>query len=150
MIGNALAFGSGLVFAVGLAVSGMTAPSNVIGFLDLAGAWQPALALVMAGAITVYATAHALGRRMAKPVIGPAFASFAQSRVDSRLMVGSAIFGAGWGLAGYCPGPALVSSVTGTPSTVAFTVTMLLSLWATRYMDGRRDQPSFDRARATR
>jgi uncharacterized membrane protein YedE/YeeE len=150
VIGNIVALVSGFVFAVGLALSGMTSPRKVIGFLDLTGAWDPALALVMLGAIAVYAAAHAFGRRMTKPLIASAFASLAQGHIDRRLVLGSAMFGAGWGLAGYCPGPALVSSATGALPAVVFTLAMVLAFWVTRYIDGRRHERTTAGARAGR
>lgn len=148
MMSNIFALASGFVFSVGLALSGMTSPRKVIGFLDLTGAWDPALALVMLGAIAVYATAYAFGLRMSKPLIASAFASLVQGHVDRRLVIGSALFGAGWGLAGYCPGPALVSSVTGAMPAVGFTLAMLLAFWVTRYIDGRRHERTIAGTRA--
>jgi uncharacterized membrane protein YedE/YeeE len=97
------AFGAGLLFGVGLLVSRMTDPHNVIAFLDFAGAWNPALAGVMAGAIAVHGTALWLERRRRRVPVGP------QGAIDARLLAGAALFGIGWGLAGYCPGPAIVS-----------------------------------------
>jgi uncharacterized membrane protein YedE/YeeE len=96
------AFGSGLLFGIGLLVSGMTDPHRVRAFLDFAGNWNPSLAGVMAGAIAVHGTALWLERRRLGLTIG------AQASIDARLVAGAAIFGVGWGLAGYCPGPAIV------------------------------------------
>lgn len=97
---NLVAFIAGLVFAVGLCVSGMTNPAKVLGFLDFTGAWDPSLAFVMAGAILIYALGYhfIVGK---KPETN--------TKIDRPLLLGSAIFGIGWGLSGYCPGPALVS-----------------------------------------
>jgi uncharacterized protein len=97
------AFGSGLLFGVGLLVSGMTDPHRVRAFLDFAGSWNPSLAGVMAGAIAVHGTALWLERRRLGVTLGE------QAPVDARLVAGAAVFGVGWGLAGYCPGPAIVS-----------------------------------------
>lgn len=97
----------GLVFGLGLIVSGMTDPGKVLGFLDLAGFWDPSLAFVMGGAILVTLIAFR-GSRSAKPLCAPAFQEPATTRIDRRLLAGSALFGIGWGLAGICPGPALV------------------------------------------
>jgi uncharacterized membrane protein YedE/YeeE len=97
----ALAAIAGIVFAIGLAISDMTSPSRVVGFLDITGQWDPTLAFVMAGAILAYAPFVRLVKR---PVDWPA-----ETKIDARLVIGSAIFGIGWGLSGYCPGPALVS-----------------------------------------
>ena len=103
------AFGCGLLFGVGLLLSGMTDPRNIIGFLDFAGDFNPRLAVVMIGAVGVHATALRLLRPQA---ISSAAADWRQP-VDRRAILGSAIFGLGWGLAGYCPGPALVSAGSG-------------------------------------
>jgi uncharacterized membrane protein YedE/YeeE len=132
-----LPFLSGLLFAAGLALAGMTLPSRVIGFLDVTGDWDPSLAFVMIGAIAVYATAYRMSHRMPRPVLATAFAAVPPARVDLRLLVGSALFGAGWGLAGYCPGPALASAATGAGSTLAFCLAMLGGFWATRRLDER-------------
>jgi uncharacterized membrane protein YedE/YeeE len=97
------AFGSGLLFGFGLLLSGMTDPHRVRAFLDFAGAWDPSLAGVMVGAIAVHGTALWFERRRLGATIGP------QAPLDARLVVGAAVFGVGWGLAGYCPGPAIVT-----------------------------------------
>jgi uncharacterized membrane protein YedE/YeeE len=97
------AFGAGLLFGIGLLVSGMTDPHRVRAFLDFTGHWDPSLAGVMAGAIAVHGTALWLERRRAGASIG------VQAPIDARLIGGAAVFGVGWGLAGYCPGPAIVS-----------------------------------------
>ncbi len=104
---------SGLLFALGLGAAGMTDPAKVIGFLDVAGAWDPTLAFVMGGAMGTYALLSRLIRRREKPVLGGAFPSLAKQPVDRRLLVGSGLFGIGWGIAGYCPGPGIVSVGTG-------------------------------------
>ncbi len=106
-------FASGLLFALGLALSGMTRPEKVIGFLDFGGAWDPSLAFVMLGAIAVHFAALRLSRRLRRPFAGGEFEAAAPARVDGRLVFGAVLFGVGWGLAGYCPGPALVSVATG-------------------------------------
>jgi uncharacterized membrane protein YedE/YeeE len=121
---NVVAFASGLLFAVGLGIAGMTQPSRVIGFLDVFGAWDPSLALVMAGAIAVYmpvfwGTRRVLAQRLHLPT---------RKDVDVRLVAGAAMFGVGWGLAGYCPGPALVSLATLTAPALAFGVAMLAGM----------------------
>jgi uncharacterized membrane protein YedE/YeeE len=141
-----LPFLSGLLFAVGLALAGMTLPSKVIGFLDVAGRWDPSLAFVMVGAIAVYATAYRLSLRMARPVVATSFAAVPPARIDLRLLVGSALFGVGWGLAGLCPGPALASMGTGSAPMLAFCLAMLGGFWATRRLD-ERSQRGAARAR---
>ena len=97
----------GVVFGAGLLVSGMTNPAKVLGFLDLAGRWDPTLAFVMGGALAVNAAAWALTRRREAPLFAAAFALPAERRIDRRLLAGAALFGVGWGLCGVCPGPAI-------------------------------------------
>lgn len=100
---------AGLLFGIGLIVSGMTNPAKVQSFLDLAGRWDPSLALVMGGAIAVGLPAFSLARRRSHSLLGDPMQLPANRRIDRRLLAGSLLFGAGWGLAGYCPGPALSS-----------------------------------------
>lgn len=121
-----LAFAAGLAFAVGLGVSGMTQPSNVIAFLDVAGDWDPALAFVMIGAIGVHGLTLLIGRRRAQPVLEPAFETPSQSRVDAHLIAGAVVFGLGWGASGFCPGPALVALTSFSPSVLAFVAAMVV------------------------
>ena len=104
-----VAFGSGLLFAAGLAVSGMTKPAKVEAFLDVTGAWDPSLALVMVGAISVYALAVVFAKRRGRPFFAAELSWPTATAIDLRLVGGAALFGVGWGLSGYCPGPALVS-----------------------------------------
>jgi uncharacterized membrane protein YedE/YeeE len=126
------AFASGLLFALGLAVSGMTRPSKVLGFLDVSGHWDPSLALVMAGAVAVYALAFRLSRRMQRPVVAGNFVEPAASRIDPPLVLGALIFGAGWALAGYCPGPAFAALGAGIPKVGLFVGAMLAGTWLAR------------------
>ncbi|HJV60961.1 MAG TPA: DUF6691 family protein [Albitalea sp.] len=105
----ALAFGSGLLFGLGLLASGMTDPRKVKAFLDLAGAWDPSLALVMGGAIGVAVFAFARARRGARSWSGELIELHTRRHIDARLIGGAALFGVGWGIAGFCPGPALVA-----------------------------------------
>ncbi len=100
---------SGLLFGIGLIFSGMTNPSKVIGFLDLFGAWDPSLAFVMMGAIFIGIPAFKLGKARSKALLGNDFSWPHAKKIDSKLVFGSLVFGTGWGLAGFCPGPALVS-----------------------------------------
>lgn len=106
-------FVAGLVFGLGLLISGMTNPAKVLGFLDLAGRWDPSLALVMAGAIAVGAVAFTLARGRNQTWLGLPMATPEPSRVDRRLVIGSVLFGVGWGLAGICPGPGVVLAGAG-------------------------------------
>ena len=126
---NALgAFAAGLVFGLGLIVSGMTDPSKVIGFLDLAGRWDPSLAFVMVGAIAVSLVGYRVARKRARAFFGGALQLPTARQIDRRLMLGSLVFGVGWGLGGYCPGPALVSFGAGQDKAVAFVIAMLAGM----------------------
>ena len=129
MIGVLFPLAAGLLFALGLGVSGMTQPAKVVGFLDFFGAWDPSLAFVMLGAVAVYfATHRALVLKLKKPLGAARFAIPTQSRIDARLLGGSALFGVGWGLSGFCPGPALVSFGAGVRSALWFVPAALLGM----------------------
>lgn len=118
----------GLVFGIGLIVSGMTNPAKVQGFLDLAGNWDPSLAFVMGGAILVGLIAFRFAGRRERSLLGDAMHLPTATQIDRRLVLGSLAFGAGWGLAGYCPGPAVASLATGNVKTVIFTIAMLAGM----------------------
>jgi len=118
----------GLLFGIGLILSGMTDPGKVTGFLDPAGAWDPSLALVMGGAIGVGVFGFALARRRTTAFLGGAMQLPAGNPIDRRLVAGSLVFGAGWGLAGFCPGPALVSLGAGHWQALVFTGAMLAGM----------------------
>lgn len=105
---------SGLLFGAGLLVAGMTRPGKVVGFLDVAGDWDPSLALVMVGAIAVHLVAYRLVPRLHEPLLGGRWGVPTRKDIDGRLIAGAAMFGAGWGIAGFCPGPALTALATGT------------------------------------
>ena len=130
---NLAAFASGLLFAVGLGIAGMTQPAKVIGFLDVFGAWDPSLALVMVGAIAVYMPVFWWVRREH----GPQLHLPTRRHVDLRTVLGAALFGVGWGLAGYCPGPALVSLATLAGPALAFGVAMLAGMRLHRVLERR-------------
>jgi len=119
------ALASGLVFGIGLILSGMTDPGKVIGFLDLAGRWDPSLAFVMGGAILVGFFAFKLAGRRGKTFLGGALQLPQRRDIDARLVAGSVVFGIGWGLAGFCPGPALVSFGSGIDQAAVFVAAML-------------------------
>lgn len=130
---------SGLLFGLGLILSGMADPAKVLNFLDVAGTWDPSLAFVMAGAIAVAAPGFWLVRKRAAPVAAPAFlVPPADAPVDSRLVAGAAVFGIGWGLAGFCPGPALVSLPLAAPATLAFVAAMVAAIAAGALVAGRK------------
>ena len=119
---------SGLVFGLGLIVSGMANPAKVLGFLDLAGAWDPSLALVMAGAISVGFFAFLVAKKRTLSFIGADMKLPTSSSIDRRLLTGSALFGAGWGVAGFCPGPGLVALGMGEPKALVFVAAMLVGM----------------------
>ena len=121
-------FGVGLLFGIGLILSGMTDPSKVLGFLDLAGLWDPSLAFVMGGAILVSLGAFTVAKKRTTSFLGGAMQLPTSRLIDKRLVVGSLLFGAGWGLAGFCPGPALTSLGTGNPKAVVFVLAMLAGM----------------------
>lgn len=118
----------GLMFGIGLIVSGMTDPSKVIGFLDLAGRWDPSLGFVMGGAILVGLLAFRFAGGRERSLLGAAMRLPTASSIDRRLVLGSLVFGAGWGLAGYCPGPALASLVSGAPKPLIFATAMIVGM----------------------
>jgi uncharacterized membrane protein YedE/YeeE len=119
---------AGLLFGVGLIVSGMADPAKVLGFLDLAGAWDPSLALVMAGAIAVSALAFRLAGRRATSLLGLKMDLPSARQIDRRLVGGSLLFGIGWGIAGFCPGPALVALGMGQAKAAVFVLAMLAGM----------------------
>jgi uncharacterized membrane protein YedE/YeeE len=118
-------FAVGLLFGLGLILSGMTDPGKVIGFLDLTGAWDPSLAFVMGGAVGVAFFAFAVARKRTTTFLGGAIRLPDKRRIDSRLLVGSLVFGVGWGLSGFCPGPALVAAGAGHWQAMLFTLGMV-------------------------
>jgi uncharacterized membrane protein YedE/YeeE len=121
-------FAVGLIFGIGLILSGMTDPGKVIGFLDLFGAWDPSLALVMGGAILVGVFAFALAKKRTTTFLGDAIHLPPSNDIDKRLLAGALLFGVGWGLAGFCPGPALVSLGAGEPKAAVFVLAMLAGM----------------------
>jgi uncharacterized protein len=130
MKSHLVAFASGALFAVGLALSGMTKPSKVIGFLDIAGAWDASLAFVMLGAIGVHFIAQRLRGRFPKPLFDDTFHLPTSSTIDRRLVAGAALFGIGWGLGGFCPGPGIVSAGSGSLGALTFVAGMTLGMLA--------------------
>lgn len=123
-----MALFAGLVFGLGLIVSGMTDPSKVTGFLDLAGAWDPSLGLVMGGAIGVGLVAFHFARARSYSLLGVPMQLPKARQIDRKLILGGLTFGVGWGLAGYCPGPALASLATGGSKPLIFTIAMLAGM----------------------
>ncbi|KAA0125426.1 YeeE/YedE family protein [Methylobacterium sp. P1-11] len=131
------ALASGLLFGVGLALSGMMDPQKVLGFLDLAGAWDPSLAFVLAGAVGISALGYAIKGRLDRPAFALRFAVPENRRPDGRLLSGAALFGIGWGLAGLCPGPALAGVVLGLPEVALFVAAMLTGMLLYRLLAER-------------
>lgn len=131
-------FLSGLLFGIGLLVSGMANPAKVLGFLDLFGRWDPSLALVMAGAVAVGVLAFFVAGRRARSLLGAPMQLPTARRIDTRLVVGSLVFGAGWGLAGFCPGPGLVALGMDEGKAVAFVAAMLAGMAVFEWAEHRR------------
>lgn len=128
MIGILAALGSGVLFALGLGISGMTQPGKVTAFLDFTGAWDPSLAFVMVGAIAVYALGSRLVLHRRQPVLADRFQVPTNRKLDGRLILGAALFGIGWGLAGFCPGPAIVSLSSLQTASLLFVAAMLMGI----------------------
>lgn len=123
-----VAFASGLIFGLGLIISGMTNPAKVLGFLDLAGTWDPSLAFVMIGAILVGFFAFRFASQREKSLLGEVMRMPTATQIDKRLVLGGITFGVGWGLAGYCPGPAMAALATGSSKPLIFVIAMLLGM----------------------
>lgn len=127
---RAAALGSGVLFGVGLVVAGMTSPAKVIGFMDVTGEWDPTLALVMAGAIAAcFVTSRLVLRGRTAPLFDTRFHVPSRKDLDPRLLSGAALFGVGWGLAGVCPGPALVDLGNGHVASLLFVLAMAAGAW---------------------
>ena len=129
---------SGALFGGGLSIGGMTDPARVRGFLDLFGAWDPTLAFVMGGAVIVMAIAWQLQSRMLRPLFGERFTLPDRTDLDGKLILGSAMFGIGWGLAGLCPGPAIASIALAPTAAFPFVAAMLVGMAAHRLIPERR------------
>ena len=129
---------AGFIFGLGLIVSGMANPAKVLGFLDLFGRWDPSLALVMAGAIAIGAVGFALAGRRKASLLGAPMALPTARTIDRRLMLGSVVFGVGWGLAGFCPGPALVALGAGRIEALVFVAAMVAGMLVFGRIESRR------------
>jgi uncharacterized protein len=119
---------AGALFGVGLAISGMLRPAKILAFLDVAGAWDPSLAFVMIGAIGVHVVAVLAARRRPRPIASDRFHWPEPRRIDAPLLAGAALFGVGWGLGGFCPGPALVAAASGSTTAIAFVAAMIVGM----------------------
>lgn len=147
------AFLGGALFGLGLAVSGMTQPAKIVGFFDYFGSWDPSLAFVMLGALLVYTPVYRWAiRTWQHPIWAPSFTLPTRKDIDARLVVGSAIFGVGWGLGGYCPGPAFTSVGAGSIQALTFGASMLVGVGLyqviTRVREGRAGGPADPQAAA--
>jgi hypothetical protein len=129
------AFVGGVVFGLGLILSQMVNPAKILGFLDLSGPWDPTLAVVFLGALAVAVPGMRLVLRRGKPVFGERFALPARGAVDGPLIAGSVVFGIGWGLAGFCPGPAITALVSGEGRVILFVAAMVAGMAAYRIVD---------------
>ncbi len=136
------AFLLGLLFALGLGIAGMTQPAKIIAFLDVTGDWDPSLLLVMTSATLVYFLSYRWITKRRAPLLAEKFSLPTAGRLDARLLAGSALFGIGWGLSGYCPGPALVALPGLLPNTLVFVVSMLTGMllfkWSDAWLSARR------------
>lgn len=130
---------SGAVFGAGLSISGLINPAKVTAFLDVAGNWDPSLALVMLAAVSVTAVGYRLVLRRAQPVFEASFSLPTRRDLDRNLLAGAAVFGVGWGLGGVCPGPALAGLGFGAPETIAFVAAMLAGMIVARQSSGLLD-----------
>jgi len=138
---GAVSLTSGVLFGIGLAIAGMTRPEKVMGFLNFFRGWDPSLMFVMGGAIAVHALAWRIIKRQKSPVFSARFLVPTRRDLDARLIVGAGIFGVGWGLGGFCPGPGLTSLVTAAPTVLAFIVAMLIGNYA-----AARAEPAIEKA----
>ncbi|SEA46827.1 DUF6691 family protein [Alkalimonas amylolytica] len=127
-----IAFLAGFLMSVGIAVSKMIDPAKVVAFLDLTGNWDPSLALVMAAALAVYSIGFRLIRQKAAPILAEKFELPLLTKPDKPLLIGAAIFGLGWGLAGYCPGPAISALSAGSIGTLGFVIAMIAGWYLAR------------------
>jgi len=139
-------FVAGLLFGLGLLLSGMSDPGKVLGFLDLLGTWDPSLALVMAGAILVGMLAFTVAKKRTMNFLGGALHLPTANQIDRRLVIGALLFGAGWGLAGFCPGPSLVSMFSGQPKATVFVLAMVIGMLLYEAADRWIHQPRASQA----
>ncbi len=137
----AAALAAGLIFGLGLSISGMLDPARVRGFLDVTGAWDPSLIFVLGGAVSVSALGYALSRLRPRPYLAERFEIPPGRPIDAPLMFGSVLFGVGWGLSGFCPGPAVAALSLGSLPVFVFVAAMLLGMAAHRVFVARRQKP---------
>ncbi|MFZ9886051.1 MAG: DUF6691 family protein [Myxococcota bacterium] len=133
-----VAFGTGLLFAIGLGLGGMLHPAKVVGFLDVGGRWDPSLAFVMGAGVMANLLFVRLALKRSHPLLDTKFQLPTLTKIDAKLLVGSALFGIGWGLGGYCPGPGLVSATTLSGDALLFVLVMTLGIAGTRWFEASR------------
>lgn len=138
----ASAFVAGLLFAVGLVLAGMTQPAKVVAFLDFFGAWDPSLAVVMGTAVVVHFALYRLVLKRPSPLLGGSFSIPSRRDLTPQLIGGSILFGIGWGLGGYCPGPGLVSAPSGGAGALTFAATMTIGMWLYQALESMRSRDS--------
>jgi uncharacterized membrane protein YedE/YeeE len=131
---------SGALFGIGLCVSGMTRPAKVLAFLDVTGRWDPSLAFVMLGAVAVHSIAYRIIRGRPTPLYAPEFFVPSRRTIDFKLIAGAALFGIGWGLAGYCPGPGIASLGAAAPTAVVFVLALIAGLFVTGKWEARQSR----------
>ena len=148
MAKTASAFAVGLLFGLGLLVSGMADPAKVLAFLDVTGRWDPSLALVMAGAVAVSATGYLVARRRGRPLLASGLEIPTRRDLDPRLIAGAAVFGIGWGLAGLCPGPALTLLTVAPTQAVTFDVAMVAGMLMFCFLPSAAPKPAVQGADA--
>lgn len=134
-------FFTGLLFGIGLVVSGMSNPAKVLNFLDIAGNWDPSLIFVMGGAVAVAFLGFRLVLARQAPLLAPTFQVPTRRDLDARLISGAAMFGLGWGLSGLCPGPAFTAIGALTPAILTFVVAMMAGIWIARIVRVPASQP---------
>lgn len=132
----------GLLFGIGLVISGMSDPAKVLNFLDLAGTWDPSLAFVMGGAVIVAFFGYRVVLKRDRPIVGERFRLPTRTELEPRIFAGPAIFGLGWGLSGFCPGPALTALGLAAPGTLAFVPCMIIGMWLARLAGEHPTEPA--------
>lgn len=143
-------FLSAVLFGLGLGLAGMTLPEKVLGFLDVTGDWNMSLAFVMVGAIATHAITYRFISKRTSPILAPVFQIPTRRDIDRPLLLGAAIFGIGWGLGGFCPGPALVTMTTGVPGVLAFVLSMIAAIYLFRFYQNHLLTPTAGKSNDSR
>ena len=137
-----ISFASGFIFSSGLVIGGMTVPAKVVNFLDFAGNWDPSLGMVMGGAVLVHGLVYRFACKRRAPLLTSTFNIPTSRAVDRNLLAGARLFGMGWGLSGFCPGPALASVTSGNPQTLVFVFSMLVGMFLHKLYTSAAPDPS--------